>query len=92
MNAQVSTLDVREGDTLIVHTEEFFTEKQRAQVIEHFKGKFPQVKEVVTLEGGISLATARPGSDELLTEIRDMLKIVTDSIAAGNHLAVEIAA
>lgn len=92
MNAQVSTLDVREGDTLIVHTETFFTEQQRAKVIEHFKGKFPQVKEVVTLEGGITLSTARPGSDELLTEIRDMLKIVTDSIAAGNRLAVEIAA
>lgn len=65
---RISVVDLREGDTIFIHSQNFLSRDQRSHMQAWAKQQFPN-NEVVILDGGLQVSVARPGSNELMERI-----------------------
>lgn len=88
ISTNLTTLDVREGDTLVAYVPHTLSDKQVTEITAKLAEDFPQATRVSVIPGGIQLMTAREGTDELLIEIRDTLKRVEQIMLQSNGAVV----
>lgn len=84
ISTNLTTLDVREGDTLVAYVPQALSDKQVSAITAKLAEDFPKAARVSVIPCGIQLMTAREGTDELLIDIRDTLKRVEEIMLQSN--------
>jgi len=70
MQEQVQVVDLRPGDTVIIHFDGFLSKPQHSALRDRIKEQFPE-NDVKIIEGGMTLSVARPGANELMERIAE---------------------
>lgn len=89
---RIAVVDLREGDTIFIHSDNFLSRDQRSHMQAWAKEQFPN-NEVVILDGGLQVSVARPGANELMERIalatEQFAKQFNQVSACGNALMTE---
>lgn len=85
MQERIQVVDLRPGDTVIIHFNGFLSKEQRVHLQAKVEERFPENK-VAIMEGGMTLTVARPGANELLERVAlatEKLAAQFDQVSAG---------
>ena len=88
MSDRIQVVDLRPGDMIIVSYDGFLSKAQREDLRQVFLSQFP-TNDVKIMEGGMSMAVARPGANEMLERTAFAVeKLVEhfDAVSAGGQL------
>lgn len=91
---RIAVVDLRPGDTVIIHFDGFLSKEQRVELTKRIKEGFPD-NDVKIMEGGMTISVARPGANELMERIAEATERLAEQFdkvtAYGNAMLTEVA-